>query len=116
MKLVAYSGGIAEFLAGKDYAQQCFVTSEPLTAKAQGSDPQTFLVAEAGYNPYTAVIITRGSYLTDHPDTVKAMRSGLLEGWQAYLDNPKPANDEMAKLNKGMDGPPSPPPPTLRSL
>ena len=103
VKVVAYSGGIAEFLAGKDYAQQCFITSEPLTAKAQGSDPQTFLVADSGYNPYTAVIITRGSYLKDHPGTVKSVRSALLEGWQSYLADPKPANDAMAKLNKGMD-------------
>src|SRR5438552_19157659 len=60
IKRVPYSGGVANFLADENFSQQCFVFSEPLTAKKQGSDPQTFLIADAGYNPYTGVIITRG--------------------------------------------------------
>lgn len=103
VKLVTYSGGIAEFLASADYAQQCFVTSEPLVAKRQGADAQVFLVADSGYNPYTAVVIARGSYVKDHPQTVRAVREALAEGWQAYLADPAPANQMMGKLNPGMD-------------
>src|SRR5512133_665565 len=32
VKLVGYSGGIAAFLADKNYAQQCFIFSEPIAA------------------------------------------------------------------------------------
>jgi NitT/TauT family transport system substrate-binding protein len=60
---VPYVGGITNFLNDKDYAQQCFVFSEPIAAKRQGADAQVFLVADAGYNPYTGVVITSGEYL-----------------------------------------------------
>jgi NitT/TauT family transport system substrate-binding protein len=103
VKRVPYSGGIGNFLADKNFAQQCFITSEPLTAKQQGSDPQTFLIADSGYNPYTGVVVTSGKYLKEHLIQVKAMVESLREGWQAYLKDPKPANDAMGKLNKNMD-------------
>ena len=99
---VPYNGGIANFLADKNFAQQCFITSEPLTAKEQGSDPQTFLIAESGYNPYTGVIVTSGSYLKDHGPIVAAMVKSVREGWEQYLKDPKPTNTVMAQLNKSM--------------
>lgn len=103
VKEVGYSGGIGPFLAKPDYSQQCFVTSEPLQAEAQGGDPQTFLIAEAGYNPYTTVVICKGDLVRKDPARVKAMAMACREGWRAYLDNPSAANAEMGKLNKDMD-------------
>jgi NitT/TauT family transport system substrate-binding protein len=103
VKMVTYSGGITEFLADKNYAQQCFVTSEPLAAARQGSDPQTFLIADSGYNPYTAVIITRASYARDNRATVDAFVAATTKGWQKYLTDPSSANQFMATLNKDMD-------------
>jgi NitT/TauT family transport system substrate-binding protein len=103
VKITSYSGGIAAFLAKPDYSQQCFVTSEPILAKGQGGDPQTFLIADAGYNPYTTVVITKGDTVRQNPAMVKQMIAACREGWQAYLDDPKPANDVMEKLNSDMD-------------
>jgi len=103
MQLVAYDGGIGNFLNDKSFAQQCFVTSEPLAAKKQGSDPQVFLVADAGYNPYTAVIITQRKRVQTQPDQVKSIAAALREGWRAYLDDPKSTNQTMGKLNPDMD-------------
>ncbi len=102
VKRVPYTGGVAAFMADKNYAQQCFVTSEPLDAKKLGGDPQTFLIADSGYNPYTAVVITSGKYAKDHPVIVANMLLSLEVGWQDYLNDPKPANAAMAKLNKNM--------------
>lgn len=102
-KRTNYTGGIANFLADKNFAQQCFVFSEPLAAKKQGADPQTFLIADSGYNPYTGVIVTSGKYLKEHPAQVKAMVLALREGWTQYQSDPKPANEVMGKLNKSMD-------------
>jgi len=103
VKIVAYDGGPGNFLADKDFAQQCFITSEPIAAKKQGSDPQVFLIADSGYNPYTAVIITTGKMAKEKPELVKNMFSALQDGWRAYLDNPKPANAVMGRLNPDMD-------------
>ncbi|CAN5605250.1 ABC transporter substrate-binding protein [soil metagenome] len=103
VKLVAYDGGLQKFLNDKLMAQQCFVFSEPLAAAKAGATPQSFLIAEAGYNPYTAVIITRGDRVKEHPEEVEKMAAALREGWRAYLDDSKPANEVMAKLNTAMD-------------
>jgi NitT/TauT family transport system substrate-binding protein len=103
LKVTGYSGGIAAFLARPTCSQQCFITSEPILAKAQGGDPQTFLIAEAGYNPYTTVLITRGETLRNDPGLVKSMVTACRAGWRAYLDDPKPANAMMGRLNKDMD-------------
>ncbi len=103
MQLVTYDGGIGNFLNDKNFAQQCFVTSEPLAAKKQGSDPQVFLVADAGYNPYTAVIITKRNRVKTSPEQIADMAAALREGWRSYLDDPKSTNAAMGKLNPDMD-------------
>lgn len=103
VRFVGYSGGIGTFLAKPDFSQQCFVTSEPLLAAAQGGDPQTFLIADAGYNPYTTVVICKGDLVRSSPVKVKAMALACREGWRGYLDNPGPADVEMEKLNKDME-------------
>jgi len=103
VKVTGYSGGIAPFLAKQNYSQQCFVTSEPILAAAQGSDPQTFLIADAGYNPYTTVVICSGDLLRKDPAKVKAMVAACREGWRAYQDNPAAANAAMEAINHDMD-------------
>lgn len=103
VKVVAYDGGVARFVAEKDFAQQCFVTSEPVAARRKGAEPAVFLVADEGYNPYLGVIITRKSYWKESPDRVRAFVRASREGWRAYLDDPAPANTVMAKLNTSMD-------------
>ncbi len=103
LNFVSYDGGPASFLHDPNFSQQCFITSEPIAAKKAGSDPQVFLIADAGYNPYTTVIITRTDYLKSHPDQVKAMTAALREGWTAYLADPSKANAAMGKLNPDMD-------------
>jgi NitT/TauT family transport system substrate-binding protein len=103
VKVVPTTGGVAEFLNDVNFSQQCFVTSEPVTAKQQGGDPKTFLIAEAGYNPYTAVLVTRGDYAKRNPDRVKAIVDATREGWAAYLKDPAKANAVMKSLNPTMD-------------
>jgi NitT/TauT family transport system substrate-binding protein len=101
--LVSYGWSIAPFLADPHYAQQCFITSEPIAARRQGAKVQVFLIAESGYNPYAGVVATTGDYLRAHPETVKALVESLREGWQAYLTDPAPANTTMGQLNNEMD-------------
>jgi NitT/TauT family transport system substrate-binding protein len=103
VSFVSYDGGPASFLHDPNFSQQCFVTSEPIAAKKAGSDPQVFLISDAGYNPYTTVIITRSDYIKAHPDQITAMTAALREGWMAYLADPSKANAAMGKLNADMD-------------
>jgi NitT/TauT family transport system substrate-binding protein len=49
------------------------------------------------------VVITRGDYIKNNPKIVHSMIDACREGWQAYLKDPKPANDVMHELNKTMD-------------
>jgi NitT/TauT family transport system substrate-binding protein len=103
VKITGYGGGVAEFLAKKDYSQQCFVTSEPILARRQGGDPQTFLIADEGFNPYTTVVICKGDLWKTHPEVVKSMAAACREGWRDYLDHPDPVNAVMNNLNPDMD-------------
>lgn len=103
VKVVPYDGGVARFALEKDYAQQCYITSEPIAARKKGADPQVFLLADDGYSPYSTVLITRKSVWQESPEEVRAMIRAAREGWRAYLDNPDPANAAMAKLNTAMD-------------
>jgi NitT/TauT family transport system substrate-binding protein len=103
MKIVPYSYSIAPFLNDPQMAQQVFVTAEPIAAKRQGSDPQVFLIAETGFNPYAAVVIATGAQVREHAQRVARFVSALRAGWRGYLDDPGPANAAMAALNQEMD-------------
>jgi len=103
VRVVPYDGGVAHFVADVNFGQQCFVTSEPLAARKKGANPKVLLVADEGYNPYVAVLITRKALFTEKPEQVKAMIAATREGWRAYLADPAPTNAVMAKLNPAMD-------------
>ena len=96
-------GDLSLYRSEENYAMQCFVTSEPLAAKKTGIEPQTFLIAESGYNPYTTVLATSESYLKANPQIVKSMIDAVREGWQSYLADPTKINEHMGKLNPTMD-------------
>ena len=104
VRIVPSPGGdLSVFRSDPNYAMQCFATSEPLAARKLGLDPQTFLIAEAGYNPYTTVLVTRDDYLAEHRDTAAAMVAAVRAGWRAYLDDPAKTNAAMHPLNPTMD-------------
>jgi len=105
-RIVPYgSGAMAQFLDPKatDVAMQCFLPAEPVTARRLGVETKIFLLANTGFNPYTAVVITRRDFFTAHREVCRGLVAALREGWKAYLDDPKPANEAMAKLNTSMD-------------
>jgi NitT/TauT family transport system substrate-binding protein len=104
VKVVPSPGGdVSVFLKDERFTQQCFVTSEPLAAKRAGVETRTFLVKEAGYNPYTTVLVTRGQLVRENPKLARDVALACREGWEAYLKDPAPANAAMQRLNPGMD-------------
>lgn len=98
-----YLGGIGNFQNDPKLSQQCFVTSEPLTAARAGLAVETFLVAQSGYNPYTTVLVTTREHLAKHPDEVKRVVAAVRAGWEAYLADPSATNAAMEQINKAMD-------------
>lgn len=104
VKIVPYDGGVARFVTDPSFAQQCYVTSEPILAKRQGVAPKVFLIRESGYEPYGVVVVTRRGLLAEKPGIVQGFVEATARGWRAYLDDPAPTNAVMAKLNPAMDG------------
>jgi NitT/TauT family transport system substrate-binding protein len=103
VKQVPYAGGISFFLKDPQYSQQCFVTSEPLTAEKEKKATQVFMVADTGFNPYTTVVIVERKWAQTHQAEVSKMKNAILAGWTNYLKDPKPTNELMHKLNPAMD-------------
>ena len=101
---VPYAGGIATFLTDRNFSQQCFVTSEPLIARRKGKPAQSFLIADAGFNPYGTVVIARRQYVAKNQKQTRDLINTVREGWIEYLRAPEPANNTMVKLNRAMAG------------
>jgi NitT/TauT family transport system substrate-binding protein len=103
ISVVPYDGGVSLFVANKSFAQQCYITSEPIAARKKGSDPAVFLLADEGFNPYVAVVVARRALWSEKPDRVKAFVRAARQGWATYLADPRPTNAVMGKLNTAMD-------------
>ncbi|MEB2345380.1 MAG: ABC transporter substrate-binding protein [Deltaproteobacteria bacterium] len=102
-RIVPYTYSIAPFLSDPKLAQQVFVTSEPIAVRREGVEPTVFLIADSGFDPYAAVVITRGDRVRERRREVDALVAALREGWRGYLDDPGPTNAEMGQLNREMD-------------
>lgn len=102
-KVVPYLGGVTHFLTDKNFNQQGFITSEPLSAEKAGVKVKNFLIADEGFNPYVVVIATTETTLKKQGDIVKKFITASREGWELYLRSPQATNEYMATLNKSLD-------------
>jgi NitT/TauT family transport system substrate-binding protein len=103
VKIVPSPGGdVSAFLRDALFAQQCYLTAEPLVAKHQGADVQVFRIADEGFDPYSSLLATSGDILRKNPAMVAAMVAAVREGLRIYLDDPKPINQRMNALNPSM--------------
>ncbi len=103
LKIVPYSGGVAQFVRDETFSQQGFIFSEPVMAKKLGAKPRFFLLSDIGYNPYIEVVAVRGETIEKQLDLVKSFVTSIKQGWEAYNKDPKATNEIMAKLNPAMD-------------
>jgi NitT/TauT family transport system substrate-binding protein len=100
--LIPSNFGISQFMADKDFIQQCFVTNEPYYVKKNGGHPRTLLMSDSGFNPYR-VIYTTQRYLKEHPAEVRAFVAASLRGWDDFMNgDPSPAKALIAKANREM--------------
>lgn len=84
MSVIPHDFGMERFIADKDFVQQCFVTNEPFYVAQKGAHPKTFLLSDAGINPYR-VWYTRRSFARQSPDVVAAFTRASVRGWREYL-------------------------------
>lgn len=95
VEVVQHGGNLSLFLNDPTMAQQCFVFAEPVSAKEKGVEVSAFSTAEAGFNPYLAVVITSGKYLAENRAVVEKFVRATRAGWQAYLEDAGPTNEYM---------------------
>jgi NitT/TauT family transport system substrate-binding protein len=86
-----YVFNLAPFLHDPTVIQQGYVTNEPFTVAAQGSDPQVFLLADEGYKDYAHLISVRPEMIETRRDVLQRFINASIEGWDRYL-NGDPAN------------------------
>ena len=122
VKIVPYDGGVARFVADKNFAQQCFIGAEPIAAKKQGADPQIFMLSDEGFNPYSVIVVVRQKLWQENAERVRAFRravaleegedvGGLLVGDAGVLVDDLAAFDDVAlarretgaRLAEGLD-------------
>jgi NitT/TauT family transport system substrate-binding protein len=103
VRIVPYSGSVAQFLQDPGFAQQGYLFSEPYLMTRQGGDPHSLLLADAGFNPYTSVVITTEQALTAHPELAQKFVQACAAGWRDYLAAPGPINAHIHQLNPQMD-------------
>jgi NitT/TauT family transport system substrate-binding protein len=95
-----YTFNLAPFLTNPQAIQQGYLTSEPFLIKQAGSDPQVFLLADAGYASYGSLVETSTKLAHDNPGLVQRFVDASIEGWYAYLyGDPAPANALIKKDN-----------------
>jgi NitT/TauT family transport system substrate-binding protein len=81
-----YTFNSQPFLADKRSAMQGYLTSEPYAIEAvAGFAPKVFLLADAGFDPYSTTIETRRALITERPQTVHRFVEASIIGWYNYL-------------------------------
>lgn len=98
-----YNFNVGPFLKNKDAAQQGYLSSEPLKIEKKGGfEPQVFLLANYGYDPYSNTIETRRELVENNPDLVRRFVEASIQGWYSYLENPEPGNKLIKEANPEM--------------
>jgi NitT/TauT family transport system substrate-binding protein len=101
--LIPSNFGIGQFLADKNFIQQCFVTNEPYYVRKAGAHPRTLLMSDAGFSPYR-VIYTTKAFANAHPDAVRAFVAASYRGWEDFMNgDPSPAKAAILAANPNMD-------------
>ena len=100
--LIPLNYGIAQFMADKDFIQQCFVTNEPYYVIKNGGHPRTLLMSDSGFRPYRILFTTQG-YLKGHEELIRAFIAASLRGWSDFMNgDPAPGKALIAKSNPNM--------------
>ncbi|MBM3515090.1 MAG: ABC transporter substrate-binding protein [Alphaproteobacteria bacterium] len=102
-QVAPYTFNLAPFLADKLAIQQGYLSSEPFQIEKTGEKPNVFLLADAGYASYAALIMTSRRLMEDKPDLVQRFVDASILGWVDYLTgDPSKADALIRKDNPEM--------------
>ncbi len=103
-QIAPYTFNLAPFLADKLAVQQGYLSSEPFQLERVGVKPNVFLLADAGYTSYAAVIATSRKLVESNPDLVQRFVDASIKGWADYIyGDPAPANNLIKADNPEMN-------------
>jgi NitT/TauT family transport system substrate-binding protein len=84
LNLIPMDYGMAQFIADKDFIQQCFISNEPYLALERGVRTRSLLIANGGYDPYR-VIFTSQAFARLHPEAVRSFVAETIRGYREFL-------------------------------
>ncbi len=99
-----YTFNIQPFIADKNVVQQGYLSSEPYAIEKEAKfKPNTFLLSDYGWPPYSTTIVCLEKTVKEKPKAVAAFVKASMEGWKSYLKgDPAPANALIKKDNPNM--------------
>jgi NitT/TauT family transport system substrate-binding protein len=101
-KLIPLNFSLAQFMADREFIQQCFITNEPYYVRKNGAKARALLIADSGYDPYRTLVTTQ-KFLREHPDAVRAFVAATVRGWADFMTgDPTPARKLIAERNDQM--------------
>ncbi|WP_179233032.1 ABC transporter substrate-binding protein [Paenibacillus rigui] len=101
VKMLKYTGSLANFAYSKEAVVQGFLMNEPIELKLQSMETDYLLVSDSGFDPYSNVLFTTEKYLKDNPETVQNYLKATIEGWNYYYANTEEINAYLKELNPG---------------
>lgn len=97
-KRAPYTFNAAPFIANPKSIQQGYVTSEPYAVEKEGGfKPNTFLLADYGFETYATTIEAMQETIDKRPQVVQCFVDGSAKGWYNYLYGDNKAANEMIK-------------------
>jgi NitT/TauT family transport system substrate-binding protein len=81
-----YTFSAAPLIANPTWGMQGYLTSEPFFVEQEaGFAPDTYLIADAGYNAYSTIIATMADTIAERPEVVQCFVDGSAIGWYNFL-------------------------------
>jgi len=99
-----YTFNIQPFIADKNVVQQGYLSSEPYAIEKEAKfKPNTFLLSDYGWPPYSTTIVCMEKTIQERPKAVAAFVKASMQGWKDYMKgDPTAANALIKKDNPAM--------------
>jgi NitT/TauT family transport system substrate-binding protein len=99
-KLIPLNFSLAQFMADKNFIQQCFITNEPFHVRKNGAKPKALLIADSGYDPYRGIVTTQ-RFARENPEALRAFVAASIRGWKDFMEGD--ATEARALIQKRND-------------
>ena len=91
--------GLANFLHDENIAMAGIATGEVYEAQRAGVPANFFLLADIGFPPYGATVITTHGMIAKSKDTAARFVRASMQGWKDYMTDPTMGNKLIFKEN-----------------